>query len=112
MIFGSTRYNQPSRFLKELPDECCEYLVKPQKPINKPVATQTNKPINRGFGLSNSTQKSTDIFMVGEQVKHRVFGVGMIVSLKPMGNDVLMEIAFEKVGTKKIMQNMGAVKKA
>ena len=112
MIFGSTRYNQPSRFLKELPDDCCEFLVKPQRPVNKPVATQPNKPINRGFGLSNSTQKSTDKFMVGEQVVHRVFGKGMIVSLKPMGNDVLMEIAFEKVGTKKIMQNMGAVKKA
>ena len=112
MIFGSTRFNQPSRFLKELPDECCDYLVKPQKPVNKPVSTQSSKPINRGFGLSNSTPKSTDKFMVGEQVVHRVFGKGMIVSLKPMGNDVLMEIAFEKVGTKKIMQNMGAVKKA
>ena len=112
MIFGSTRFNQPSRFLKELPDECCEYLVKPQKPVNKPVSTQSSKPINRGFGLSNSTPKSTDKFMVGEQVVHRVFGKGMIISLKPMGNDVLMEIAFEKVGTKKIMQNMGAVKKA
>ncbi len=112
MIFGSTRYNQPSRFLKELPDECCEYLVKPHKPVNKPVATQPSKPINRGFGLSNSTPKSTEKFMVGEQVVHRVFGKGMIVSLKPMGNDVLMEIAFEKVGTKKIMANMGAVKKA
>lgn len=112
MIFGSTRFNQPSRFLKELPEECCEYLVKQQKPVNKPVANQTSKPINRGFGLSNSTPKSTDKFIVGEQVVHRVFGKGMIVSLKPMGNDVLMEIAFEKVGTKKIMQNMGAVKKA
>ena len=112
MIFGSTRFNQPSRFLKELPEECCEYLVKPQKPVNKPVANQTSKPINRGFGLSNSIPKSTDKFIVGEQVIHRVFGKGMIVSLKPMGNDVPMEIAFEKVGTKKIMQNMGAVKKA
>ena len=44
--------------------------------------------------------------MVGETVTHRVFGKGMIVSLRPMGNDVLMEIAFEKVDTKKIMQNM------
>lgn len=111
MIFGSTRYNQPSRFLKEIPDECSQYLVKPPKPIGKPVS-QPNKPINRGFGLSNSALKSTENFMVGEQVVHRVFGKGMIVSLKPMGNDVLMEIAFEKVGTKKIMANMGAVKKA
>ncbi len=112
MIFGSTRFNQPSRFLKELPDECCEYLVKPQKPINKPTINQHSKPINRGFGLTNSTSKTTEKFMVGERVTHRVFGSGMIISLKPMGNDTLMEIAFDKVGTKKIMANMGAVKKA
>lgn len=112
MIFGSTRYNQPSRFLKEIPDECSQYLVKPPKPISKSISTQPNKPINRGFGLSNSAPKITEKFMVGEQVVHRVFGKGMIVSLKPMGNDVLMEIAFEKVGTKKIMANMGAVKKS
>ena len=37
-----------------------------------------------------------------------IFGVSTDYLL---GNDVLMEIAFEKVGTKKIMQNMGAVKK-
>ena len=110
MIFGSTKYNLPSRFLKELPDECCETLVKPKKPINKPVQTQENKPVNRGFGF-NSPLKNTENFMVGEQVTHRVFGKGMIVSLKPMGNDTLMEIAFDKVGTKKIMANMGVVKK-
>ena len=114
MIFGSTRYNQPSRFLSELPSECCQNLAISQKPLSKPISTQKpSKPINRGFGFnSNAAPKSTENFMVGEMVKHRVFGDGMIVSLKPMGNDVLMEIAFEKVGTKKIMQNMGAVKKA
>lgn len=114
MIFGSTKYNLPSRFLNELPAECCETLVKPKKPIQrKPVDTST-KTNTSGFGIGfgNQPKKSTDTFIVGEQVTHRVFGKGMIVSLKPMGNDMLMEIAFEKVGTKKIMANMGAVKKA
>lgn len=116
MIFGSTKYNRPSRFLEELPKDCCESLVKIRKPM--PSKNQTNslntKPITNGFGsgFSSSTNKSTEKFIVGEQVVHRVFGKGMIVSLRPMGNDVLMEIAFEKVGTKKIMANMGAVKKA
>ncbi len=114
MIFGSTKYNMPSRFLNELPAECCETLVKPKKPIQRKPVENNVKPNTSGFGIGFGSQpkKSTDTFMVGEQVVHRVFGKGMIVSLKPMGNDTLMEIAFEKVGTKKIMANMGAVKKA
>ncbi len=116
MIFGSTKYNRPSRFLEELPSDCCETLVKPKKPVQPRHQTNTpsSKPISNGFGsgFGNSNKKSTEQFIVGEQVVHRVFGKGMIVSLRPMGNDVLMEIAFEKVGTKKIMANMGAVKKA
>ncbi len=116
MIFGSTKYNRPSRFLEELPKECCELLVKPKTPIRNASGvanTQPSKPVTSGFGVGfkSAVKKSTESFMVGETVTHRVFGKGMIVSLKPMGNDTLMEIAFEKVGTKKIMANMGVVKK-
>ena len=110
IIFGATKYNLPSRFLNELPAECYETRVPPKKPVKqKPIVKNTTV---FGIGFGNQPKKSTDTFMVGEHVTHRVFGKGMIVSLKPMGNDTLMEIAFEKVGTKKIMANMGAVKKA
>ncbi len=115
MLFGSTKYNRPSRFMEELPKECCLSLVKPKTPIrNNPNSVQSQqKPISGGFGVGfkTDTNKSKETFMVGETVVHRVFGKGMVVSLKPMGNDTLMEIAFEKVGTKKIMANMGVVKK-
>ncbi len=109
IIFGATKFNLPSRFLNELPAECYETRVPPKKPVKQKPVKQTT---GFGVGFGNQSKKSTDTFMVGEQVTHRVFGKGMIVSLKPMGNDTLMEIAFEKVGTKKIMANMGAVKKA
>ncbi len=116
MIFGSTKYNRPSRFLEELPNECCETLVKPKTLIRNSYnsTSQSTKPVTSGFGVgfNANNKKSTDTFIVGETVTHRVFGKGMIVSLRPMGNDTLMEIAFEKVGTKKIMANMGVVKKA
>ena len=108
IIFGATKFNLPSRFLNELPAECYETRVPPKKPVKQKTVKNTT---GFGVGFGNQTKKSTDTFMVGEQVTHRVFGKGMIVSLKPMGNDTLMEIAFEKVGTKKIMANMGAVKK-
>ncbi len=113
MVFGSTKYNPPSRFLTELPPDCCHSLVKPSKPVRRQNDyKQPEKKINRGFTLGEKIKTERENFIIGEEVVHRVFGKGMIVSLKPMGNDILMEIAFEKVGTKKIMANMGAVKKA
>ncbi len=115
MLFGSTKYNRPSRFIEELPKDCCQSLVKPKTPIRSSVNSYQPlpKPVTGGFGVGfkSNTNKSKESFMVGETVNHRVFGKGMIVSLRPMGNDTLMEIAFDKVGTKKIMANMGVVKK-
>ena len=36
-------------------------------------------------------------------VAHKVFGEGLILSVKPMGGDTLLEVAFNTVGTKKLM---------
>jgi DNA helicase-2/ATP-dependent DNA helicase PcrA len=35
----------------------------------------------------------------------------MIVSASPMGNDTLLEIAFDTVGTKKLMANFARLEK-
>jgi DNA helicase-2/ATP-dependent DNA helicase PcrA len=42
---------------------------------------------------------------------HKVFGKGVIVSSKPMGGDAMLEIAFEKAGTKKLMANYAKLQK-
>ena len=39
----------------------------------------------------------------GEMVDHTAFGRGMVLSVRPMGGDALVEVAFDKVGTKKLM---------
>ncbi len=44
----------------------------------------------------------------GEMVEHTAFGRGMIVSITPMGGDALVEIAFDKVGTKRLMLRSAA----
>ncbi|MBP3378597.1 MAG: UvrD-helicase domain-containing protein, partial [Clostridia bacterium] len=51
-------------------------------------------------------------FNAGDSVRHATFGVGTIVSAKPMGGDVLYEINFEKVGTKKLMGSFARLSKA
>lgn len=42
-------------------------------------------------------------FKKGDMVEHSAFGQGMIVSVTPMGGDALVEIAFNDVGTKRLM---------
>ena len=59
----------------------------------------------------NSGSKESAIFEVGERVSHSIFGEGTILSVKPMSNDSMLEIAFEKVGTKKIMANYAKLRK-
>ena len=39
----------------------------------------------------------------GDMVHHTAFGKGMVLSVMMMGGDALLEIAFDKIGTKKLM---------
>ena len=64
------------------------------------------KPTNAtksSFTSGSKPQANSTVYLVGQTVIHKTFGKGMIISVTPMGNDSLLEIAFENVGTKKIM---------
>ena len=65
------------------------------------------KPLFEKKSASASAQ-----FSAGDRVKHMTFGAGEILSVKPMGADVLYEIVFDKVGTKKLMATYAKLKKA
>ncbi len=55
--------------------------------------------------------KAAEIFSVGNKVTHNIFGDGMILSAKAVGGDMLYEVVFDKVGTKKIMGNFAKMTK-
>ena len=57
-----------------------------------------------------STQKAF-VPSVGDQVLHPTFGPGLVLSAKPLGNDTLLEIAFDAAGTKKLMANFAKLEK-
>ena len=42
-------------------------------------------------------------YNVGQMVEHNTFGRGMVLKVTPMGSDLMLEIAFDTVGTKKLM---------
>ena len=39
----------------------------------------------------------------GDMVLHAAFGRGMVLTVTKMGGDALLEVAFDDVGTKKLM---------
>jgi len=47
-------------------------------------------------------------FRKGQMVEHKAFGRGMILTITKMGNDALVEVAFDNVGTKKLMLKSAA----
>ena len=61
--------------------------------------------IQGGYTPRPSASKSGPLpdFHKGDMVTHKAFGKGMVLSIQPMGGDALIEIAFDTVGTKKLM---------
>ena len=88
MLFGRTTSNRVSRFVDEIPPE------------------HIQKNIPKGYGYS---ERPHDLgFALGDNVRHKAFGQGVIVKMSPMGGDYLVEINFEGVGLKKLMLRAAA----
>lgn len=123
MIFGSTSRNKPSRFIGEIPEELIERSrsrewKKPQPGTSLPTSAFEARAVTtesaRSFGPAGNTRSipPAEKFSVGDSVVHKTFGSGMVISSVPMGNDTLLEIAFDKVGTKKLMANFARLQHA
>ena len=115
MLYGTTNRNMPSRFLREIPvDVTDDVTVRNFRQTAVKIPQQTNNSASgaRKFGQAgNTAAKSTVDYKVGDTVVHKSFGTGTILSLQPMGNDILMEVAFDKAGTKKMMANFARIEK-
>ena len=42
-------------------------------------------------------------YQIGDRVTHKAFGKGMVMNVQPVGGDVLIEIAFDTKGTKRLL---------
>lgn len=116
MIFGTTNRNSPSRFVREIPEDLCEisgYSIYSGFSRNIEQNTYSNKKAysySSSFLDNHSAAKpkpkvDSSKYTIGTVVNHNTFGKGMIISTTPMGNDLMLEIAFDSVGTKKVMAN-------
>ncbi len=124
MMNGRSQCNLLSRFAAEIPDSLLDkeeerpaarqqssfaYGARQQSaPQPFSAASAVRKPV-----ASAATKKApVEHFKAGESVIHPVFGSGVILTVKPMGGDMLYEVVFENAGTKKLMATYAKLKKA
>lgn len=117
----------PKNLFDEISNDNCErrerrsakYLNEEYTKVNlfdEDLSCSSNK--NSGFGVSvdnflrsfnlskNSTNIKTndiDAYKVGQSVKHKKFGVGVIQKIEPENEDLKLEINFENAGFKRLM---------
>lgn len=128
MLFGRTTANMPSRFIEEIPSTHIEQTgyVRPsyrdfgdtdvrfdteerfgyraERLAGKQTAPEPRQPsIRRKSPPLSGGEQVLRAYQKGDTVAHKAFGKGVITGLTPMGGDALIEIAFEAVGTKRLM---------
>ncbi len=105
MLYGRTSTNRPSRFIDEIPPELLTgKKAELPKSYQKPAQPQKRIYNNWTNSLSGGKpQAALPDFRKGDMVVHDTFGRGMVLSVLKMGNDAMLEIAFDQVGTKRLM---------
>lgn len=135
MLYGQTSRNMPSRFLREIPSSVIDdqsVVARRSTGFTTPRTAYANASRNElghsshnkigsytqssssahKFGQAgNAAQKNNIDFKVGDTVCHKSFGIGTVLTITPMGGDMLLEVAFDKAGTKKMMANYARLEK-
>ena len=115
LLYGQTQRNKVSRFVAEIPEKYLEFQNHTAS-VGFSATTSTKKA--SGY-LQQQEQRKTvgssapaaEALSIGERVFHKAFGSGTVISVTKMANDQLVEIAFDKVGTKKLMANFAKLTK-
>lgn len=129
-VFGSTSCNGISRFLKEIPEELLEGAEELFTQKNKTQFKDTSytweykgstssvrqtmtqpkvpafsfrTPENFLNGLAKKEEVDLSVYKPGLRVYHKKFGEGIINGVEKEGNDLKVDIAFEKSGNKRLM---------
>ncbi|HZN99970.1 MAG TPA: UvrD-helicase domain-containing protein [Burkholderiales bacterium] len=98
MLHGQTRYNIPSRFLEEIPQQLLKWLT--------PRFSRQQKELRMAGGWSARPspvpKPSRDVggFRIGQNVLHPKFGSGVIIDAEGHGTDARVQVNFGNQGVK------------
>jgi DNA helicase-2/ATP-dependent DNA helicase PcrA len=92
-LYGQEKHHSPSRFLRELPDDCVEEIR---------IKTQVSRPAAIGrFSPSVTHAVFEDSgYTLGQRVLHAKFGAGTVLNYEGSGAQSRIQVNFDDVGSK------------
>ncbi len=110
--FRRTRYglddvNTPSRFLKDIPEHVIEGEGTLEGRRKQAIARETRWP--RAF--DESSTPAGPRYRVGERVRHKVFGEGIVIETRDSRGDQEITVAFEEVGVKHLLASLAPLER-
>ncbi len=107
-LYGSVRYNAPSRFLREIPPELSLGQLSERRRQAQsgllPGIAQADSPSGVHIDFSEGQWAPDDLpIAAGAAVEHPVFGPGVILSVTGSGKSAKASIRFQRAGIKTIV---------
>ncbi len=96
-LYGNETFNAVSRFVKEIPVDCIEE-VRLKTAVTRPVSFQ-RAPARESL---QETGEGTG-FKLGQRVSHAMFGEGVVLQFEGTGPNAVIQVKFEKIGTKRLV---------
>ena len=104
MLHGQTRYNLPSRFLDEVPEELVKWLTPRAGKGGFAVSSAPARCVPSGTFQStprrSESSQAGSGFRIGQSVMHAKFGLGVIVNAEGGGTDARVQVNFGNAGMK------------
>ena len=92
-MHGNDTYGHPSRFIGEIPNEFIEE-IRPQIKVARPVTGR------RSSSHASLRESAPDGIKLGQRVRHRKFGEGMVLNYEGHGPQARVQVNFESAGSK------------
>ena len=98
-MYGVDSFAQPSRFISEIPEELLEE-IRPSIQVARPVVRRHfDRARSGGYDRGLAQENENDI-RLGQRVRHRKFGEGVVLNCEGAGAHARVQVNFETAGTK------------
>ena len=94
-LHGMDNFSQQSRFIAEIPDEYIEE-IRPRVQVSRPMGT-TRPTLKKRAAMAPGNEIGVRL---GQRVRHKKFGDGVILNCEGQGSHARVEVNFEEAGTK------------
>ncbi len=128
LLYGSRQYNPPSRFINEIPDELMQaadgtrmmrHRYRQHSGHERNLdrrAAKHDEIVDRALDAGQQplpSRSGAELLglRVGDDVRHAKWGEGVIIDVKPTGDDIEAAVSFASVGEKQLLLSWAPLEK-